>query len=167
MAEPSQETSQGNEEKIEKLNQTDTKEGAEEKNEENNFDMSDEAKNVKPTDFSLINYEKHKRKAISHDLSGSGSLMTHKTPSSDVITCFLCNKMVEGKFVHALGRTWHPEHFHCAQCKNPILGVFSVWFENKPQFKLLSNWERSFWRKFCKRIQIALALPNPLLEMFR
>lgn len=31
--------------------------------------------------------------------------------------CAMCNKMIVGQIVTALGRTWHPEHFVCEVCK--------------------------------------------------
>lgn len=30
--------------------------------------------------------------------------------------CASCHKLIVGKMITALGKTWHPEHFTCAQC---------------------------------------------------
>jgi paxillin len=34
--------------------------------------------------------------------------------------CAGCNKAVTGKCIDALGKKWHPEHFVCAFCMNPL-----------------------------------------------
>ena len=34
--------------------------------------------------------------------------------------CKLCQRPVIGEYVQALGSTWHPEHFLCAACSQPI-----------------------------------------------
>lgn len=31
--------------------------------------------------------------------------------------CAACNKVIRGRYVVALGRSWHPEEFACSQCK--------------------------------------------------
>nr|XP_043895808.1 PDZ and LIM domain protein 7 isoform X4 [Solea senegalensis] len=31
--------------------------------------------------------------------------------------CAACNKIIRGRFLVALGRSWHPEEFTCSQCK--------------------------------------------------
>nr|CAD7432149.1 unnamed protein product [Timema monikensis] len=36
------------------------------------------------------------------------------------ILCHSCQKPVTGKIISALGKTWHPEHFKCASCNEPI-----------------------------------------------
>jgi paxillin len=35
--------------------------------------------------------------------------------------CAGCSKAVTGKCVDALGKRWHPEHFVCAFCMNPLM----------------------------------------------
>uniref|UniRef100_A0A8D3DB33 PDZ and LIM domain protein 7 n=1 Tax=Scophthalmus maximus TaxID=52904 RepID=A0A8D3DB33_SCOMX len=32
-------------------------------------------------------------------------------------TCGACNKIIRGRYLVALGRSWHPEEFTCSQCK--------------------------------------------------
>lgn len=34
--------------------------------------------------------------------------------------CAACNKPIVGQVIAALGRTWHVEHFVCAQCEQPL-----------------------------------------------
>lgn len=34
--------------------------------------------------------------------------------------CGYCQDKIRGKFVTALGQTWHPEHFVCAECSQPF-----------------------------------------------
>jgi hypothetical protein len=36
--------------------------------------------------------------------------------------CARCSKPIAGSYVTALDRTWHPEHFVCAQCGRPFQG---------------------------------------------
>jgi len=36
--------------------------------------------------------------------------------------CALCSKPIIGQSVKALGKDWHPEHFHCVVCKKPFGG---------------------------------------------
>jgi len=45
-----------------------------------------------------------------HYYSNSGSM------------CAACNKSITGKSVSALGKNWHPDHFVCGFCYNPIPG---------------------------------------------
>ncbi|XP_059846242.1 PDZ and LIM domain protein 7 isoform X3 [Hypanus sabinus] len=37
---------------------------------------------------------------------------TNRTP-----VCAHCNKVIKGRYLVALGRSWHPEEFNCNQCK--------------------------------------------------
>jgi len=37
--------------------------------------------------------------------------------------CAGCNKSIEGRAVQALGKRFHPEHFTCAFCMNPLAGA--------------------------------------------
>eukprot|EP01091_Cochliopodium_minus_P002246 TRINITY_DN12110_c0_g1_i1.p1 TRINITY_DN12110_c0_g1~~TRINITY_DN12110_c0_g1_i1.p1 ORF type:complete len:239 (+),score=29.73 TRINITY_DN12110_c0_g1_i1:23-739(+) len=39
--------------------------------------------------------------------------------------CSACNKPVTGKAVNALGKTFHPEHFVCGFCFNPLKGNYN------------------------------------------
>ncbi|ELW46834.1 Leupaxin [Tupaia chinensis] len=34
--------------------------------------------------------------------------------------CTFCRKPIAGKVIHALGQSWHPEHFICTHCKEEI-----------------------------------------------
>src|SRR6266699_693312 len=34
--------------------------------------------------------------------------------------CKGCGQPIYGKYLTALGATWHPEHFVCAACKQPV-----------------------------------------------
>ncbi|XP_051716847.1 PDZ and LIM domain protein 7 isoform X4 [Ctenopharyngodon idella] len=34
--------------------------------------------------------------------------------------CAACNKIIRGRYVVALGRSWHPEEFMCCQCKRVL-----------------------------------------------
>ncbi|KAL1788807.1 leupaxin [Sigmodon hispidus] len=34
--------------------------------------------------------------------------------------CASCHKPIAGKVIHALGQSWHPEHFVCTHCKEEI-----------------------------------------------
>ncbi|XP_018970555.1 PDZ and LIM domain protein 7-like isoform X1 [Cyprinus carpio] len=34
--------------------------------------------------------------------------------------CAACNKVIRGRYVVALGRSWHPEEFTCCQCKKVL-----------------------------------------------
>jgi len=36
--------------------------------------------------------------------------------------CAMCNEMVIGQCINALGKSYHPEHFVCAHCNNPFAG---------------------------------------------
>ncbi len=36
--------------------------------------------------------------------------------------CAACNQVITGAYTTALGKTWHPEHFVCARCKQPFSG---------------------------------------------
>ncbi|XP_019855906.1 PREDICTED: LIM and senescent cell antigen-like-containing domain protein 1 isoform X2 [Amphimedon queenslandica] len=36
--------------------------------------------------------------------------------------CGACRRPIEGRVIHAVGRTWHPEHFVCSYCEQPFEG---------------------------------------------
>jgi len=36
--------------------------------------------------------------------------------------CAMCNEMVIGQCINALGKSYHPEHFVCSHCNNPFAG---------------------------------------------
>ncbi|GLV32984.1 uncharacterized protein CBL_08953 [Carabus blaptoides fortunei] len=37
-------------------------------------------------------------------------------------TCATCHQAIQGKILTALGNSYHPEHFVCGKCKQPITG---------------------------------------------
>ncbi|XP_046381595.1 LIM and senescent cell antigen-like-containing domain protein 1 isoform X3 [Haliotis rufescens] len=37
--------------------------------------------------------------------------------------CGACRRPIEERVVHALGKSWHVEHFVCAKCEKPFLGT--------------------------------------------
>jgi hypothetical protein len=37
--------------------------------------------------------------------------------------CGACRRPIEERVIHALGKTWHVEHFVCAKCEKPFLGT--------------------------------------------
>lgn len=37
--------------------------------------------------------------------------------------CGRCNEAVSGRILTALGKSWHPEHFVCKVCEQPITGA--------------------------------------------
>ncbi|CAI8030510.1 LIM and senescent cell antigen-like-containing domain protein 2 [Geodia barretti] len=36
--------------------------------------------------------------------------------------CGACRRPIEGRLIHALNKTWHPEHFVCSHCEKPFEG---------------------------------------------
>ncbi|KAH7726693.1 Protein Y1A5A.1 [Aphelenchoides avenae] len=45
--------------------------------------------------------------------------------------CAVCNQSLGDEAVMALNRLWHPEHFRCSSCENPIRQTYQA-AENKP-----------------------------------
>ncbi|GFR86260.1 LIM and senescent cell antigen-like-containing domain protein 1 [Elysia marginata] len=37
--------------------------------------------------------------------------------------CGACRRPIEERVIHAMGKTWHVEHFVCAKCEKPFLGT--------------------------------------------
>eukprot|EP01111_Echinosteliopsis_oligospora_P018409 TRINITY_DN842_c0_g1_i3.p1 TRINITY_DN842_c0_g1~~TRINITY_DN842_c0_g1_i3.p1 ORF type:complete len:500 (-),score=148.44 TRINITY_DN842_c0_g1_i3:181-1680(-) len=60
-------------------------------------------------------------------------------------TCASCRKAIIGEVIQALGKTFHPEHFVCGNCQNP-LGT-SNFYEQEGQ----ANCERCYQELFCAR----------------
>jgi hypothetical protein len=62
------------------------------------------------------------------EMVGSGpqsSTRSQTTPAPSGQRCQFCQIEITGPAVMALGGYWHPEHFKCAQCGNPIgIGKF-------------------------------------------
>ncbi|KAI9206418.1 uncharacterized protein BJ171DRAFT_30113 [Polychytrium aggregatum] len=42
------------------------------------------------------------------------------TDNADMPVCDFCHSIIDDQCVTALGKTWHPEHFLCAHCKQPF-----------------------------------------------
>jgi hypothetical protein len=59
--------------------------------------------------------------------------------------CDHCGEMVIGKVVHALNKTFHPEHFVCANCSQPFPGGKFIEHEGKPYC------EEHYWDLFAPR----------------
>jgi paxillin len=49
--------------------------------------------------------------------------------------CASCNQPITGGSVTALGKKWHPEHFICVFCMNPLSGVSYTEQNGKPYCK--------------------------------
>ncbi|XP_053439782.1 LIM domain-binding protein 3 isoform X1 [Nycticebus coucang] len=50
--------------------------------------------------------------------------------SSRTPLCGHCNSIIRGPFLVAMGRSWHPEEFNCAYCKNSLADVCFVEEQN-------------------------------------
>ncbi|XP_006875980.1 PREDICTED: LIM domain-binding protein 3 [Chrysochloris asiatica] len=50
--------------------------------------------------------------------------------SSRTPLCGHCNNVIRGPFLVAMGRSWHPEEFNCAYCKNSLADVCFVEEQN-------------------------------------
>ncbi|XP_059130129.1 LIM domain-binding protein 3 isoform X4 [Peromyscus eremicus] len=50
--------------------------------------------------------------------------------SSRAPLCGHCNNVIRGPFLVAMGRSWHPEEFNCAYCKNSLADVCFVEEQN-------------------------------------
>lgn len=46
--------------------------------------------------------------------------------------CGSCNKPIKGRSITALGRVWHPEHFVCTTCHDPLSGGSFFERDDKP-----------------------------------
>jgi len=56
---------------------------------------------------------------VYHELAGKPYCEAHYQQMSGA-SCLGCGKGISGKFVGALGGKYHPEHFLCAFCQNPL-----------------------------------------------
>nr|ABB03726.1 ENH1 [Mus musculus] len=56
--------------------------------------------------------------------------------------CAHCNQVIRGPFLVALGKSWHPEEFNCAHCKNTMAYIGFV--EEKGALYCELCYERSF-----------------------
>lgn len=54
-------------------------------------------------------------------------------------------EMIIGKVVHALNKTYHPEHFVCANCSQPFPGGKFIDHEGKPYC------EQHYWELYAPR----------------
>ncbi|GAM28940.1 hypothetical protein SAMD00019534_121170, partial [Acytostelium subglobosum LB1] len=50
--------------------------------------------------------------------------------------CSGCGKAVSGRCIDALDKKWHPEHFVCAFCMNPLAGGSYTANNGKPYCKV-------------------------------
>ncbi|MCA9733662.1 MAG: protein DA1 [Deferribacteres bacterium] len=55
-----------------------------------------------------------------------------RLPQTKSPICQQCKKTIDGEYIVALNRAWHPQHFRCSTCNKPLVG--SRFFEkaNKP-----------------------------------
>jgi len=60
-------------------------------------------------------------------------------------TCAQCRKPILGEVIQALGKTFHPEHFVCGNCQNP-LGTNNFYEQDG-----LPHCERCYQELFCSR----------------
>lgn len=78
------------------------------------------------------------------DLNQQLSGMVNDSPYSKG-TCWTCKQAILGEVVTAVGKTFHPEHFVCGNCRNPLgSGVF---YEQGG----VQHCERCFQELFCPR----------------
>ena len=49
--------------------------------------------------------------------------------------CAGCHKAIAGRVVSALDKKWHPEHFVCSFCMNPLAGGAYTERQGKPYCK--------------------------------
>ena len=56
---------------------------------------------------------------------GRGQLKQTMGPGSRIPICATCGTPIRGPFIIALGRTWCPEHFNCANssCRRPLENI--------------------------------------------
>uniref|UniRef100_K7FAX9 Leupaxin n=1 Tax=Pelodiscus sinensis TaxID=13735 RepID=K7FAX9_PELSI len=65
--------------------------------------------------------------------------------------CASCHKLIVGKMITALGKTWHPEHFTCAQCGQEM-GT-SPFFEQKVLTAMDKTWHpEHFFCAHCGKV---------------
>lgn len=62
--------------------------------------------------------------------------------------CAGCHKPITGHYTTALGESWHPDHFVCAQCRKPFAGKSFYEREHK------AYCENCFHGRFSPRCQI-------------
>eukprot|EP01112_Ceratiomyxa_fruticulosa_P023446 TRINITY_DN8958_c0_g1_i1.p1 TRINITY_DN8958_c0_g1~~TRINITY_DN8958_c0_g1_i1.p1 ORF type:complete len:535 (-),score=106.74 TRINITY_DN8958_c0_g1_i1:102-1706(-) len=60
-------------------------------------------------------------------------------------TCYSCRKPILGEVIQALGKTFHPEHFVCGNCQNP-LGTASFYEQDG-----VPHCEKCYQDLFCSR----------------
>jgi len=60
-------------------------------------------------------------------------------------TCGTCNQSILGEIIQALGKSYHPEHFACGNCKQP-LGTRNFYEQNGTPFC-----ERCFQELYCPK----------------
>ncbi|XP_050311233.1 transforming growth factor beta-1-induced transcript 1 protein-like isoform X3 [Anthonomus grandis grandis] len=52
--------------------------------------------------------------------------------STEPKTCAQCKEKIQGSILTALGKSWHPDHFACEACKEPITETKFRTHEDKP-----------------------------------
>ncbi|KAH3766189.1 focal contact protein paxillin [Pelomyxa schiedti] len=60
-------------------------------------------------------------------------------------TCFFCNGPIQGEIIQALGKSYHPEHFRCGNCKSPLGTATFYEHEGRP------NCEKCYSTLLCPR----------------
>lgn len=50
-------------------------------------------------------------------------------PKAKLIECAYCGEIIKERVVHGLKHSYHPDHFLCSQCLNPLTS--DVYFEKK------------------------------------
>ncbi|XP_066151828.1 paxillin-like isoform X4 [Euwallacea fornicatus] len=66
--------------------------------------------------------------------SSKSEIVQHSTPASnEPKICAQCKETITGTVLTALKQTWHPEHFVCTLCEQPITeNKFSITQDDKP-----------------------------------
>ncbi|KAF7635734.1 hypothetical protein Mgra_00004826, partial [Meloidogyne graminicola] len=91
-----------------------------EKKEDNNFDINNDKLhllNYGKSPNQTINFINNKTESQRNPILDSDKLGIHTIPKGD---CPKCNEAVIGPVIIALGRMWHPDHFCCVQCGDPL-----------------------------------------------
>lgn len=74
-----------------------------------------------PEHFSCTYCQKSFNGASFFEYNGKPYCETHYHQQTGSL-CSGCGKPITGRCVNALGKKWHPEHFVCAFCMNPLSG---------------------------------------------
>ncbi|XP_029969938.1 PDZ and LIM domain protein 7 [Salarias fasciatus] len=78
------------------------------------------AERFRPDKSSLV-VTQHQQPALPTPMQNRSSILqaAQQAPEDSGRTplCGACNKIIRGRYLVALGRSWHPEEFTCSQCK--------------------------------------------------